>query len=33
MAPERDPGMLDVEIAQLLNSDSEDEEFIGFVEG
>ncbi len=30
---ERDPGMLDAEIAQLLNSDAEDEEFDGFVEG
>ena len=28
---ERDPGMLDAEIAQLLNSDTEDEEFDGFV--
>lgn len=29
---ERDPGMLDAEIAQLLNSDTEDEEFDGFAE-
>lgn len=29
---ERDPGILDAEIAQLLNSDTEDEEFDGFVE-
>ena len=29
---ETDPGMLDVEIAQLLNSDTEDEEFDGFLE-
>lgn len=29
---ERDPGMLDAEIAQLLNSDTEDEEFDGFVD-
>uniref|UniRef100_A0A8C5PNZ8 HTH CENPB-type domain-containing protein n=1 Tax=Leptobrachium leishanense TaxID=445787 RepID=A0A8C5PNZ8_9ANUR len=27
---ERDPGVLDAEIAQLLNSDTEDEEFDGF---
>lgn len=29
---ERDPGMLDAVIAQLLNSDTEDEEFEGFVD-
>ena len=29
---ERDPGSLDATIAQLLNSDTEDEEFDGFVE-
>ncbi|XP_072769637.1 pogo transposable element with KRAB domain [Nerophis lumbriciformis] len=29
---ERDAGMLDAEIAQLLNSDTEDEDFDGFVE-
>lgn len=29
---ERDPGMLDAVIAQLLNSDTEDEEFDGFVD-
>ena len=29
---ERDPGVLDAAIAQLLNSDTEDEEFEGFVE-
>jgi len=28
---ERDPGMLDVEIAHLLHSDTEDEEFDGFL--
>ena len=27
----RDPGMLDAKIAQLLNSNIEDEEFNGFV--
>ena len=29
---ERDPGLLDAAIAQLLNSDTEDEEFEGFVD-
>ncbi|VDP84434.1 unnamed protein product [Echinostoma caproni] len=29
---ERNPGLLDAAIAQLLNSDTEDEEFDGFVE-
>ena len=29
---ETDPVMLDAEIAQLLNSDTEDEEFDGFLE-
>ena len=29
---ETDPGMLDVKIAQLLNSDTEDEEFDEFLE-
>ena len=29
---ETDPGMLDAEITQLLNSDTEDEEFDGFLE-
>jgi len=29
---ERDLGMLDVEITQLLHSDTEDKEFNGFVE-
>jgi len=29
---EKDLGILDVEIAQLVNSDTEDEEFNGFME-
>ena len=29
---EKNPGLLDAAIAQLLNSDTEDEEFEGFVE-
>ena len=30
---EREPGMLDAVIAQLFNSDTEEEEFEGFVDG